>query len=100
MLSAKVPIFRFSSRAIASKTYAKFQEKYAANLESFHKKTSTSSRFSDNIKRTTQKAYVHPYDDLHKKPYYSAMQSLQVGLEFVGAEQVSPHYENFGMARR
>ena len=96
----RVPLFRFSSSAIASKTYAKFQEKYAANLEAFQKKTSTSERLSANIKRNTQKAYVHPYDDLHHRPYYSAIQTLQSGLDLMGAEQVSPHYENFGMARQ
>ena len=96
----RVPLFRFSSSAIASKTYAKFQEKYAANLEAFQKKTSKTARLSDSIKRSTQKAYVHPYDDMHHRPYYSAMQSLQAGMDFMGAEQVSPHYENFGLARQ
>lgn len=33
-------IFRFSSNAIAAKTYAKFQEKYAAHIDAFKKKTS------------------------------------------------------------
>lgn len=80
MISARLPLFRFSSSAIASKTFAKFQEKYAANLEAFQRKATTSTRLSDNIKRSTQKAYDHPYDDLHHKPYYSAMQTLQVNL--------------------
>lgn len=100
ILSAKSPIFRFSSSAIAAKTYAKFQEKYNANLEAFKSKTQTNEKLSDNIKRSTQKAYVHPYDDLHQRPYYSTLNTIQSFTELAGAEQVSPHYENFGMARR
>ena len=100
MILARAPLFNFSASGIAAKTYSKFQEKYSANLEAFQKKSAASMRVSDNIKRSTQKTYQHPYDDVHQRPYYSAMQTIQAHLDLVGAEQVSPHYENFGMARR
>ena len=92
--------FRFSSNAIAAKTYAKYQEKYAAHLEAFQKKTATTERLSDNIKRSTQKSYVHPNDDVQHRPFYSGLNTIKAGLDFLGGEQVSGHYENFGMARR
>lgn len=101
MLTAtKGPLYRFSSSAIAAKTYAKFQEKYAANLAAFNKKNTSSERLSDTIKRTNQKAYQHPYDDHHQRPYSSSLNAMQTHLDLLGAEQVSPHYENFGMARQ
>jgi hypothetical protein len=31
-------LYRFSSNAVAAKTYAKFQEKYSAHLDAFKKK--------------------------------------------------------------
>lgn len=94
------PFFRFSTNAIAAKTYAKFQEKYSAHLEAFKKKTADHQKSAESVKRSTQKAYKHPYDDLHHRPFYSPVQSLQCMIELLGAEQVSPHYENFGKARR
>lgn len=92
--------YRFSSNAIAAKTYAKFQEKYSAHLEAFKKKSVDHQKASETVKRSTQKAYVHPFDDLHHRPHFSPLQTLQCMLDAVGAEQVSAHYENFGRARR
>lgn len=92
--------FRFSTNAVAAKTYAKFQEKYSAHLESFKKKSIGHERASEAVKRSTQKAYKHPFDDGHRRPYHSAVHTLQSFVDFVGPEQVSPHYENFGMARK
>ena len=101
MISPCTRLFRFSSsNAIAAKTFSKFQEKYSAHLESFKKKTSSTQRESEAIKRSTQKGYVHPHDDLHHRPYYSVMHTLQTYVDLYGAEQVSPHYENLGMARK
>lgn len=93
-------IYRFSTNAIAAKTYAKFQEKYSAHLEAFKKKTTDHQKGSETVKRSTQKAFKHPYDDLHHRPYFSPVQTLQSMLDLVGAEQVSAHYENFAKARK
>lgn len=51
------------------------------------------------IKRSTQKAYNHPYDDQHHRPYYSVLHSIQTYIDLYGAEQVFPDYENLGMAK-
>jgi len=93
-------LYRFSTNAIAAKTFSKFQEKYSAHLESFKNKTASNQRESAAIKRSTQKAYTHPYDDQHHRPYYSVLHSIQTYVDLYGAEQVSPHYENLGMARK
>lgn len=93
-------VFRFSGAAITAKTYAKFQEKYQANLQNFQKKASEAERFSQTIKKSTQRTYTHPIDNSHRKITLNAMKTHELAQEFFGAEQVSPHYENFGMARR
>ena len=93
-------LYRFSSNAVAAKTYAKFQEKYSAHLDAFKKKANEHQKVAETVKRSTQKVYKHPYDDLHHKPYYSAIQSIQAYIDLMGGEQVSAHYENFGRARR
>jgi hypothetical protein len=78
-------LYRFSSNAIAAKTYAKFQEKYTAHLDAFNKKTSEHQKASEAVKRSTQKAYKHPFDDLHHKPYYTPIQTIQSFVELMGA---------------
>ena len=93
-------LYRFSSSSIAAKTYAKFQEKYSANVAAFQKKISKEDRYSHNVKKSTQKIYQHPIDNFHRKMYPGVLSRMQLSAEFIGAEQVSPHYENFGMARR
>jgi hypothetical protein len=77
--------YRFSSNAIAAKTYAKFQEKYAAHIDAFNKKTTEHQKASASVKRSTQKAFKHPFDDLHHKPYYSPILAIQSLVEFMGA---------------
>ena len=94
-------LYRFSSTsAIASKTFSKFQEKYAANLEAFKSKSEARVKYSDSIKRSTQKTFVHPFDNENEDLVCSPIGLVQAHQDFYGGEQVSPHYENFGMARR
>jgi len=59
-----------------------------------------SAKASDQIKKTTQKVYVHPYENAHRPIVQGVVKTLEVERDFVGPEQVSPHYENFGLARR
>lgn len=86
-------LFRFSSSsAITAKTYAKFQEKYAANAEAFKSKSSARERYSDSIKKSTQKPYVHPFDNFNNDLFPSPVDLIQANLDFAGGEQVSGHY--------
>jgi hypothetical protein len=85
---------------VAQKTFAKFTQKYAANLEDFQKKTANTSAQGETIKRSTQRAYVHPLNESHKKVIQGVAAALQTDSDLRGPEQVSPHYEHFSFARR
>lgn len=58
------------------------------------------SKSGDQIKKTTQKVYVHPYENVHRPIVPGVIKALEVERDLMGAEPVSPHYENFGMSRR
>ena len=97
----KIGLFRFSNTAaISARTYAKFQEKYKANIDAFKKKVGENEIKSDQIKRSTQKVYDHPINCSHRRMTTGGTKDLQLLGEMIGSEQVSPHYENFGMARQ
>lgn len=60
--------FAFStSAALAQKTFNKFTERYAANIQEFQKKVSSSAVEGEQLKKSTLRAYVHPYNDSHKR---------------------------------
>ena len=59
-----------------------------------------SAKSGDQIKKTTQKIYVHPYENSHSPIVAGVAKSLEIERDLMGPEQVSPHYENFGLARR
>jgi len=99
----RLPALRFlfsSSADIARKTHLKFTERYAANLEEFQKKVTATSTEGEQIRLSTQKAYVHPFDNVHKRVFLGVANTLRVTGDLVGPEQVSPHYEHFSHARR
>lgn len=96
-----LPLYRFSANStIAQKTFAKFQEKHAANMEAFKRKMADANKQGDQVKKSTQKVYVHPFNSSHKPIVPGGMKMLEVERDLLGAEQVSPHYENFSMARK
>jgi hypothetical protein len=97
---SRIPYFRFSTATITNKTYSKFQEKYTASIEAMRLKVSATSEASDSIKKSTRKVYVHPYNCPHRMINISPIKSLQLDMDFIGVEQVSPHFENFGFARK
>jgi hypothetical protein len=60
--------FAFStSAALAQKTFTKFTEKYAANIQEFQKKVGNAASEGEQLKKSTLRAYVHPYNDPHKR---------------------------------
>jgi hypothetical protein len=86
------PALRCSFSSIANKTFAKFNERYAANLEQFKKKVGSTGYEADQVKKTTQRAYVHPYNDYNKRVIIGVNESIQAYIDLLGPEQVSPHY--------
>lgn len=101
MISKYIPRYAFSTTAaIAQKTYSKFSERYAANLEAFKKKVADTTSEGATIKRSTQRAYVHPLHEPYKPVFLGVVNAIRTDSELRGPEQVSPHYEHFSMARR
>lgn len=93
--------FTFSTAAaVAQKTFSKFTERYAANLQEFQKKVGDTAAEGETLKKSTLRAYVHPYNDPHKRVISGIAETLRSDAELRGAEQVSPHYEHFSFARR
>lgn len=93
--------FTFSTAAaVAQKTFSKFTERYAANLQDFQKKVGDTAAEGETLKKSTLRAYVHPYNDPHKRVISGIAETLKSDSELRGAEQVSPHYEHFSFARR
>lgn len=85
---------------IAKKTFEKFNQRYLSNIEEFKKKVGATANEGDQIKKSTQRAYVHPYHDGNKGVFYGINSALQSYANLIGPEQVSPHYEHFSFARR
>ena len=60
--------FAFStSAAVAQKTFTKFTERYAANIQEFQKKVAGTATEGEQLKKSTLRAFVHPYNDPHKR---------------------------------
>jgi hypothetical protein len=101
MISRCISRFGFSSQqVVAQKTFVKFNERYAANVEEFKKKVSSTGNKAEAVKRSTQRAYVHPLHTAYKPVFPSASNTVDTSNELRGPEQVSPHYEHFSFARR
>ena len=101
MLSKFIPRFGFaSSGEIAQRTFGIFSQRYAANVEAFKKKVSEAAQAGEAVKRSTQRAYVHPLHEQHKPVFLGVANAVRTDSELRGPEQVSPHYEHFSMARR
>jgi hypothetical protein len=90
---------RFSS-AVAQKTFAKFTERYTATLQEFQKKVASSAAEGEQLKKSTLRAYVHPYSETHHRAFSGIAETLNTDSALRGPEQVSPHYEHFSFARR
>ena len=93
MLSKYIPRFAFASSAeIAQRTFGVFTDRYAANVEAFKKKVGESGYQADPIKRSTQRAYVHPLNEKHKPVFLGVANAVRTDSELRGPEQVSAHY--------
>jgi hypothetical protein len=93
MLSRYISRFGFSAeQAVAQKTFLKFNERYSANLEDFRKKTASANNQAEAVKRSTQRAYVHPLHSAYKPAFPSVSATITTSNELRGPEQVSPHY--------
>ena len=60
----------------------------------------STSNQAETVKRSTQRAYVHPLHTTYKPVFPSVATTVRTSDELRGPEQVSAHYEHFGFARR
>ena len=69
---------RFAFSSIAQKTYLKFTQRYAANLEAFQKKMAGATLEAERVKKSTARAYVHPYHEPYKTAFSGMSSSFRV----------------------
>lgn len=82
-------------------TYEKCRERYQEHLKAFREKTDKLE--ADNrpaAKKPFTKGYSHPFHSDHHPLNFSPVKLAELFHDFVGPEQVSPHYENFLVARK
>ena len=85
MLTTYIPRLGFSTTAaIAQKTFDKFSERYSANLEAFKKRVSDTASQAETVKRSTQRAYVHPLHVPHKPVFLGIANSVKTSHELYG----------------
>ncbi|KAL4504177.1 hypothetical protein ABPG72_021015 [Tetrahymena utriculariae] len=93
---------RFSTAAqVAQANYSKFRADYSASVAAFQQKIKTIEKEnSGSMKKPMAKAYEHPYNSEHHPLNFSAVKIAETFHDFIGPEQVSPHYESFAMSRK
>lgn len=52
------------------------------------------------MQKPVDTSYKHPYNSQHHPINYSAVKTAELFNDFIGPEQVSPHYENFLTSRK
>lgn len=52
------------------------------------------------VKKPTVQGYVHPFNMEHHRITFSPVKTAEYFHDFIGPEQVSPHYENFLVSRK
>jgi hypothetical protein len=94
-------VIRSFSSELAAKNYDKFKKKYTEHSGAFREKIAKIE--AENIaadKKPLKKGYTHPYHSDHHNLVMSAVKISEYFNDSMGAEQVSPHYENFAMSRK
>jgi hypothetical protein len=77
--------FSFSTAgALAQKTFTKFTERYSANIEEFQKRVASTTTQGETIKRSTQRAYVHPLNEPNKRVFLGIANALRTDSELRG----------------
>jgi len=100
-MNSRLSLHHFSTfKNISKKTFEKFNSKYSANIQAFKQKVDATASSKVHIQKSTQKPYVHPFNDDHHPVNSTTMKWLETMSEVTGPEQVSPHYEHFSFARR
>lgn len=70
------------------------------NLDKFKETMETVEDTESAAKLKNKKAYVHPFNNEHYEVNMNPTKASELFFEFVGPEQVSPHYESFLASRK
>jgi hypothetical protein len=98
-ISCKRPVQSFGHVAQSQQSFNNFQQ--IVNT----KRQNMDSMFEDFKERMSRphdvdKAYSHPLDHPHNRINFDPNEIHELFYDFMGPEQVSPHYENFAMSRK
>jgi len=75
--------------------------RYQEQVEAFRERVEKAEREHEPaLKRPFPKGYSHPFQSDHHPLNFSPVKTAELFHDFVGPEQVSPHYENFMMSRK
>jgi hypothetical protein len=99
--AAKAQAEQVAPKDIPSRNYLKFQSKYDEFVKLFNEKVAETEK-ANRVppKAPTGRPYTHPYNMPHNPINFSGVKSSELFHDFIGPEQVSPHYENFLVARK
>ena len=90
----------FSLAAVGENNYSNFRTAYVQNLSKFKKTMDKMEDTQTASSLKSKKAYRHPYNNEHSSINISPIRDDELVHEFVGPEQVSPHYESFLFSRK
>lgn len=84
-----------------TRNYIKFKSKYDQHVKAFQEKiVQLEEENKEPVKKNIGRAYTHPYHSDHHPLNFSVVKTAELFHDFIGPEQVSPHYENFLVARK
>jgi len=96
------PLISEACFATATKGYyEKCQARYQEHVKAFREKVEKLE--AENKKAAPKpfpKGYTHPFNTDHHPINYSPVKLAELFHDFIGPEQVSPHYENFLVSRK
>jgi len=96
-----VPMMSVARFSKAQDFFAKSQSRYQEHVKAFRDKVEKHER--DNkprVEKPFARGYSHPYNTDHHPLNFSPVKTAELFHDFIGPEQVSPHYENFLMSRK
>jgi hypothetical protein len=79
----------------------KSRTRYQEHVKSFRERVDKAERdYKPAAQRPFPKGYSHPFNSEHHPLNFSPVKTAELFHDFIGPEQVSPHYENFLMSRK
>lgn len=98
-ISCKRPCQSFGYVAQSQENFNNFQQIVNSKKQDMN---ALFNEFQEQLKKpyAEEKAYSHPLDHPHNKINFDGLELQEMFYDFMGPEQVSPHYENFAMSRK